>query len=301
MVATKVAVGPFGPLLFPAIRWGVGALLLAALARWREGPFRWPRGAELGRLGLAALCGIVANQILLTESLRLTSADNVSMLVGAAPLGVAGWLAWRGRQRLAPRVWAGLAVGLTGLAIVVVAGGGGRATVAGDVVALGLPVTWTVYLLVLTPLLGRHRPLALAAMVSLVGGLGLIPLGVAEGLAAPPHVTLPAAALLGFSTLGAVVLTGWLYYAGLERLGPTRTAVYGYIQPFLGLVFAAVLIGEPIRLLQLVGGAVVTLGLLAGRPPASGTARAAGEPAPRRPARVATGVGVPACPGERAG
>lgn len=268
VVVTKLAVGPVGPLTFSALRWVLGAGLLAALARWREGPLRWPRGRELAQLTLAAGCGVVINQVSFTWALRLTSADNVSLLAGTAPLGVAGWLAWRRRQRLSTRVWAGLGVGLAGLGLVVLTGAHGRSSVAGDLVGLGLPVSWTAYLLLISPLLSRHPPLALAAMVSLVGSIGLAPLGIVEAVVAPARFDSGVLGLLAFSALAAVTLSGWLYYTGLERLGPTRTSVYGYTQPFLGIVFAAALIGEPIRPLQLVGGVAITLGVLAGRPPA---------------------------------
>ncbi len=281
VVAVKVAVGTAGPFTFAAARWLVGALVLAAIARWREGPFQWPRGRSLGLLLAAAGSGIVVNQLAFTGALTLTSADNVSMLTGVTPLVLAGWVAVRGRERLSLRVWAGLVAGMAGLVMVVAAGGSGRATVVGDLVALAMPLSWAAYLLLLAPLLRQRRPLTLAAMVALIGAAGLVPFGAAEGIAVPPHLTWALIGVLAFSAVVAVAGVGWCFYQGMRGLGPTRTAVYGYVQPFLGLGWAALLIGEPVRTLQLVGGGVILVAIVVGRPPARriGPLPAAADPA----------------------
>jgi drug/metabolite transporter (DMT)-like permease len=150
------------------------------------------------------------------------------------------------------------------LALVV---GGGAATWTSWVVvviALGNPLGWAVYLLLLPRLVGRHPPLTLAALVNTAGGVMLVPFGIWEVVALPLHVTWSWVRLLAYSTLAAVATS--LYLPGVHRLGPARTIVYSYLQPFLTVVAAGLLIGEPVLPLQLLGGAIMLIGLAWGRP-----------------------------------
>jgi hypothetical protein len=136
-----------------------------------------------------------------------------------------------------------------------------------------------VYLLLLPRLLGRYRPLTLAAWVTVVGAVMLVPFGAVEALIRHPHVTGPWLGLLAYSALAAVALTAWLYLPGVRRLGSARTTVYSYLQPFVTVVAAGLLIGEPILPLQLLGGVIMLVGVAMGRPrPHPGPAPLGDEP-----------------------
>jgi drug/metabolite transporter (DMT)-like permease len=235
------------------------------LARWLEGPLVRPRGTDAWLIAAAA-AGVLVNQASFAGALALTNADNIAMISGAAPLLVVGWLVWRGREHFGAKVWGGLGLGLVGLVLVVGAGVSTWSSWLLVLVALGNPLGWAVYLLLLPRLLGRYRPLTLAALVTMVGAVMLVPFGAVEALNRHPHVTGPWLGLLAYSALAAVALTAWLYLPGVRRLGPARTTVYSYLQPFLTVVAAALLIGEPVLPLQLLGGVIMVFGVVMGRP-----------------------------------
>ncbi len=290
IVVVKVGLESAGPFTYSAGRFLVGGVLLLGLAHRLEGPLPLPRGAALWRLVLVALLGVVINQAAFTLGLALTSADNVAMITAVTPLVVAGVVVWRHGLRLPLRVWAALGAGLVGVGLVVGGGGLSRGTLVGDLVAAGMPLSFAAYLLLLPPLLRRYRPLTLSAMVTVLGGLMLLPLGAVEAAATPVHWGWAFVGLWAFSAVGAVAVTNFLFYAGLAVLGPARAAAYNYAMPFLGVLFAAVLIAEPVRPLQLVGGLVVLGGVAFGRPPHAGTL-----PVPRalsRPLGLPTGEAV---------
>ena len=266
VVVVKVALHDSGPLSYAAVRFLLGGVGLCLLA-WRlEGPIRLPRGRDLALVLTAAALGTAINQASFTGALALNSADFVALVQAATPLMVAGWLAGVTKQHFGWRVWAGLGLCLAGLALVVDTGGGARASALGTVVALIMPVSWAAYLLVLPRLLRRHRPLTLSALVTILGALMLLPFGALEAVASPPRITLGWWGLLAYSSLVAVVATTWLFLLGMERLGPARTAAYTYLQPFMAVVAAAVLIGESVLPLQLLGGAIMLVGVTLGRP-----------------------------------
>jgi drug/metabolite transporter (DMT)-like permease len=266
VVVVKLALHDSGPLTYSAIRYLIGGGALWGLARWLDGPLPRLSGRDWRLVATLALFGVLINQSSFTGSLALTNADNVAMISGTTPLLVAGWVAVRHRQSFRVRVWVGLLLGLIGLFLVVGAGAAGWSSWLGVLFALGNPISWAVYLLLLPRLLGRYRPLTLAALITLLGAAMLFPFGVAEALVQRPHLNVGWLALLGYSSLGAVAITTWMYLPGVRRLGPARTAVYSYLQPFLALVAAAVIIAEPILPLQLLGGVVMLVGVVLGRP-----------------------------------
>jgi len=264
VVVVKVALQHSGPLTYSAIRYVIGGLTLLLLARLLEGPLHLPpRGDRLLLVALAA-SGVLVNQASFTGSLALTNADNVAMIAATTPVLVTGWVAWRSRVRFRGRVWLGMLLGLSGVGLVV--GAGHWSGWVGIGIALLNPLSWAVYLILLPRVLGRYPPLTLAALITAVGALMLIPLGVFQTVASPPHPTLAWLGLLAYSALGAVALTTWMYLPGVRLLGPARTAVYSYLQPFLAVLAAGLIIGEPILPLQVLGGLVMVVGVAIGRP-----------------------------------
>jgi drug/metabolite transporter (DMT)-like permease len=266
VVVVKLALTDSGPFTYSAIRYVLGGLALCGLARWLEGPLVRPRGTDAWLIAAAAAAGVLINQASFAEALALTNADNIAMISGTTPLLVVGWLVWRNREHFEAKVWAGLGLGLVGVVLVVGAAGGTWSSWLVVLVALAMPLSWAVYLLLLPRLLGRCRPLTLAAWITAVGAVMLIPFGAVEGLNRHPHVTGPWLGLLAYSALAAVALTAWLYLPGVRRLGPARTTVYSYLQPFLTVVAAGLLIGEPVLPLQLLGGVIMLVGVAMGRP-----------------------------------
>jgi len=266
VVVVKLALTDSGPFTYSATRYVIGGLALCGLARWLEGPLVRPRGSDALLILVAAATGVLVNQVSFTGALAHTNPDNIAMISGTTPLLVAGWLVWRGREHFGAMVWGGLGLGLIGLVLVVGAGAGGWSSWLVVVLALGNPISWAVYLLLLPRLLGRYRPLTLAALVTAAGAVMLLPFGVVEALNRHPHVTWSWLGLLAYSALAAVALTTWLYLPGVSRLGPARTIVYSYLQPFLTVIAAGLIIGEPILPLQLLGGVIMVVGVAMGRP-----------------------------------
>ena len=266
IVVLKVALANSGPLTYSTLRFLLGGLCLCWLAVRVDGPIRWPSRREWWLIAAAAGTGIAVSQAAFTGAIALTSPDFVAMFLGATPLLVTAWVAWHASDHFAAKVWAGLAVGLVGVALVVLTAGGGSLSWLGVLLAVGSPVASAIYLLLLPSLLHSYRPLSLAALITLVGAAMLAPFGLVEGIVHHPHVTWTWLGLLGFSVIAAVVATNWLYLVAIRRLGPARTASYTYLEPFLTVAAAGLLISERVLPLQLLGGVVILIGLGIGTP-----------------------------------
>ncbi|TMC49393.1 MAG: DMT family transporter [Chloroflexi bacterium] len=281
VIVVKVALDAVDPLVYTAARFLLGGTLLLSVVRLHRSESGRPPLRDLGAMALAGLFGIAANQTAFTVSLRYTTAVDVSLILGATPLVVAAYGALLSSERIGARAWSGMLVGAAGLVLVVGAGGGAHGQIGGDLIALGAPLVWAFYVTRLVDLLPRYQPLVLSGWVTILGALPLLPVAAAQAATAPPRLSWQ---LLGFFAFSTVMAVGWCnlaFYIGLEHLGATRAAVYGYLQPFLGAVVAFLALGETLRPLQLAGGVVVIAGVVVGRPrPAPVAALQAPVPAP---------------------
>jgi drug/metabolite transporter (DMT)-like permease len=65
-----------------------------------------------------------------------------------------------------------------------------------------------------------------------------------------------------YGSLGALVIAYILWYYGIRKLGPTRTALFGNLQPFIALVVAWMSLGEVPTVWQGVGAVTIVGGVL---------------------------------------
>ena len=65
-----------------------------------------------------------------------------------------------------------------------------------------------------------------------------------------------------YSGLGALVLAYLFWYRGVRQLGPTRTAMYGNLQPVIALGVAWLSLGEVPTIFQAAGAVLILGGLV---------------------------------------
>jgi probable blue pigment (indigoidine) exporter len=268
VITVKVALrhAPVG--LFTSARFLIaGALLVVLTAARRRASPRASRFALTGidrrRLVLAALVGIVVNQLSFSESVQHTTAVDVALIIGATPLVVVAWQTATKAEAPLPGTWLALALGAVGITIVILGGSPshGSSHLLGDLLAVLALLSWSGYIVILGPIVAKGDSAWLTGVVSLIGGTVLLPIGVVDLFTDHIDLTWEVIGLFAFSTLIATAIATVAYYAALRRLGPSRLATFQYLQPFAGAVAAWLLLGEGIGALQFLGGAIVILAL----------------------------------------
>jgi drug/metabolite transporter (DMT)-like permease len=263
---TKYAFERWNPLAFSGVRFTAAGLAMAAIVLRLEGSLRIAR-ADVPRVVLAGATGIFLNQLTFNYALDYTAAANVALILGAAPAFTAAFVVALGHERVRPLHWLALGVSLCGVALVV-QGGSGLAgfSLAGDLLAIGAALTWAAYSVMLRPLFGRYSAMRLSTLMILVGAVLMAPFAAVQ--LADQHFaglgTLRWGAL-AYSAIFPLVVTNVLYFGALRRVGAARATLFMYLQPFLGALFAAILLGERIVALQLFGGVFVVGGVALGR------------------------------------
>jgi drug/metabolite transporter (DMT)-like permease len=264
----KFGLREIAPLAFPVFRFGLGGIALLLVLRLREGSVG-VRRADLPLLALVGLLGITLSQIGFVYALTNTSASDTALLGASAPIMTALLATLVGLERSGRRHWTAAGIGLAGVVLIVAGGPSGPqlgANLLGDGFALGNALVSSASALPIRPLLGRYSALRILTYEMLIGTAILLPFAV-PGLLAQDYarVTLAGWGSLGYAVVFSGIATNLLYFTAIGRVGPSRAALYQYLQSFLAVLFAVVLLGEHVTLVQVLGGAVVVGGILVGR------------------------------------
>ena len=149
-------------------------------------------------------------------------------------------------------------------ATVVAVGSGGNlsANLKGDGLAVLGAVTWAGYSVGISPLMRRYSPFRLSAVFL---AAVTVPLALA-GSHQLANQSFDFGALVwvgfAFAVLGPLVITNFLWFTAIDRVGPSRAALFANLQPFLAAIIALLLLSEHITTLQIVGGLGVAGGIV---------------------------------------
>ena len=264
--AVKIVVEGVPPVLFAATRFTLAGLLLLPLLRLTEPGHRLARRDLLPLLGLGVV-GVTLTQTVFTVGVGLTTAANTALVYSTAP--VWGMLLGFALGLERPRVSgvAGVVLCLVGVSAIVYGGLELDGTsLAGDALILAAAVCWGSYTVLSLRLLERHSPLAVAAYAMTFGGLAAFPLGLFEvenldltGLGP----TVWSAALYSMLCSSAFGFAAWSF--GVSRVGANRVLIYQYLVTIIGVGTGILVLGERFGAEQLIGAAIVLVGVYLAR------------------------------------
>lgn len=254
----------FQPLAFSTARYALAALIFICIVVVAERSLRIQRRDLPMVLGAAFALWI--NQIGFVYALKTTSASVIALILAITPIVVALIGLVFGTELLPRRFWIGAALSFAGVGLVAL--GSGR-EVGGDTIGilLGLmtAATWAVYSVLITPLMQRYSPFRISAVVLSLSWIGIAIVGSSQTRTQDWQLGWPVWVLFLFATLGPLVITNVLWFRSLDRIGPSRATLATNLQPFAAALFAVVLLGERINVVQVVGGLLIAAGILAAR------------------------------------
>jgi drug/metabolite transporter (DMT)-like permease len=248
MAATRYLIA--GLLLYPVARLGGRRSAAAAQRPPAHGPLaQWAGMAVVGTMLLAFGNGAAS------YAERTLPSGLVALLIASVPL----WMALADRvingRRLRPVAWAALLIGLTGIAILARPHGNG--TVLPVIVVLAGAMSWGIGSVLAGRLPAPPSPLLGSAMEMLAGGIVLVGLAAATGEGVPSHVSTESLLALAYLIGPGSLLAMTCYVIALRRLPTSAVSTYAYVNPVVAVALGALLLGEPLTLTTLAGGAVV--------------------------------------------
>jgi drug/metabolite transporter (DMT)-like permease len=262
---TKYALGDggFTPLSYAGPRFAIATLVFVAVAHAKIGTLRLERG-DLKRLALWGTLAIATNQIAFAWSFDFASATTVSLLFGTLPIFAGIYSELFGVEKLGTRRWFAAFVSFSGVALVALGATGGiGGSIGGILLCLYAPASFALYSITLAPLVRKHGTYRVNALASLfclpvlllasVPELTRVDWGAITGL---------AWACLMYSALAAYAITNLIWFVIVDRGGVARASIYANLQPFLGAIFALLVLSEVVTWLQWAGGAAIAGGIV---------------------------------------
>ncbi|ROT31254.1 EamA family transporter [Micromonospora sp. HM5-17] len=215
-----------------------------------------------------------------------------------APLLVALWARFGERQRVRPRLWAGLALSLTGLACVAEVWGEFTLDGIGVLAGLGAAVLLAGYYILGARGVRERDTLSLTTWAFGTAAVaGLLTRAVTDGVGGwePLGATsggIPVALLCGYVILLGSIAPYLLVAAALRHLPATSVGILGMVEPVIAAAVAWMVLGagEALNAAQLAGGMLVLTGVALAE-----TARIAEPPAttPDTPAPASDVLAAP--------
>jgi drug/metabolite transporter (DMT)-like permease len=256
----------FKPLAYGGLRFGGAAVVFIAVVWIRERSFAMQR-SDIPYIFVAAVIGIFLNSVAFVYGTKLTTATTVALIFGTLPILTALFAAAGGIERLHGRFWLAAAVSFSGVCLVAVGASEGiSGHLLGYALVLFATATWAAYSVAIAPLMTRYTASRISAFGLTIGAALLLVLA-APQLAAQNFGSLPALVWLAFAfaVLGPLVLTNLLWFNSIERVGPSRAALYANLQPFFGAIFALLLLSETMTAIQVAGGVLIAVGIVLSR------------------------------------
>ncbi len=288
-IATKVALRDASPvaLVWTRFLMGVGILGGAVISRRQLAPVS--RG-DLARFALLGFLGITFHQWLQSNGLVTAQASTTAWIVATTPVFIAILGAIVLRERLPHIGVVGIALAAAGVLLVVTRGdlaqlARGRFGAPGDLLILLSAPNWAVFSVLSRRGLQGHPPARMMFYVMTLGWL----FTTALFLAGPAPHALPRFTREGWiaAVFLGVVCSGIAYvfwYDALEVLPASQAGAFLYLEPLVAVLVAAFVLGEPVGVASLLGGAIILLGVwLVSRPfaPGASPTRPPERPSPR--------------------
>lgn len=262
-VATKTLLNHYDPLQIMLLRFLVAWVILFLLTRKVEKP----RSAkeELG-IFVLSLSGITVYYYFENTALTYTLASNVSIILAAAPIFTAILVhIFSGDEKMNIRTWAGFVIAIAGVVLVVFNGTYVlKLNPLGDALSMLAALSWGIYSVLLKKYINRYDNMLLTRKISFYALIVTVPAAIWKaGIPAwePLLRTDVMFCLLFLGVLGsAVCYVTW--NVAIKRIGVVNTNNYIYLNPFITMVAAALLLDEVITAAGFAGAVLIVGGII---------------------------------------
>lgn len=236
------------------LRFVFAAVILWAIVGVRRRPRPTRRvvigGAGLGLFGYSLQAGgyfAALNHLDASVTALVLYTYPAIVFLGAVSLGREPWSTAK---------LAALAVTATGLALILAGGATGSLNATGLMLAGGAALAYSTYILVADTVVAGADPFWLTAIVVTGASISVGVFTLATGqldLGFDGGAWAALAGLVLISTIVAITT----FFLGLELVGPSTASIVSAIEPAATVALAAIIFGESLGAIQLLGGALV--------------------------------------------
>ena len=221
--------------------------------------------ADRMRLFLCALFGIAINQLMFIKGLSLTYSIHAALLLLITPILIVIIAAWILKERLGFLKITGLALGIFGALVLVLAKdstGNGNNVLLGDLFIIINAISYTIYFIIVKPLMVKYNAVVVLRWVFTIGLFLVLPFGWTEFREIPWE----RYNAIDLTSMGLVVITGTFFaylfnLYGIKILGPSVAGFYIYTQPVFAALIAIFFLHEQLALYKILAAILIFSGV----------------------------------------
>ncbi len=267
-VAMKYLIGEVGALKVVLLRVFFAALLFGLILAIRRSMIPRFNREEWRLLILVGFFGVITNQLFVSYGTSYLSAAVASMIATSTPVFMAILSRFILKERLTTRKIAGITLAFAGFLIVLLFGSSDAefsvTNAIGVFITMLAPLSWTISTLLSTRLMLRHDPTVITGLSTVIAGAAMLPVLATQTsvLGDMLEFSLVDWSAVFVTSILSIVVAYTVWYRALRKLEPTQIAVFVYLVPFFGIIFAWLLLGETITLFVILGGATILGGVI---------------------------------------
>ncbi|MGB7981170.1 MAG: EamA family transporter [Candidatus Nanopelagicales bacterium] len=231
------------------------------------------RRHELGPVAAYGVLGVAMTQWLFFVALTQLPVGIALLIEFTAPIMVVLWVRYGWNRPVRNTVWLGLALALTGLAMVAQIWDGLTLSPLGVAAAFGAAMALAVYYLLGETASEQRDPVSLtlwgfgfaALLWAVVLPWWRFPWEALSGSALPlgaGTTPVPLWGLAGWMVVLGTIAPFWLVLSAIRHIGAAGASIIGMTEPFVASLVAWAVLGEILTPLQLLGGAVILAGVV---------------------------------------
>ncbi|MFC0212252.1 DMT family transporter [Paenibacillus chartarius] len=261
-VASAYMLRDFSPIFLSFARLVVMSLFLISVAII-NGSIRKPTIREWGLLLMAGITGTLINQLFYFTGLQGSTAGNAALIIALSPIATTLLSRLFLKEIITGQKLAGAIVALIGVVCIVVFGGKQLGISHCDVYLLAAMLGMSVSLLFIRKLTAAMTSYEVTIYSTVIGTILMSPAVAVEALNGNLHAShqvLTWLLLVCVAVIGQG-LAGFWWNQGIAAAGASMSAMFMNIPPFIAIIVGHFVLGDPILLAQLGGGALILFGV----------------------------------------
>lgn len=260
--STRMIVTEAPPLMALALRFAISGAI-GVLIAWAMGQtFRSLTRAHWRAIIVLGLCQNALYLGMNWVAMQWIEASLASIIAATMPLMVAvlGWMILG--ERLRPMGIAGLLLGLIGVAIIMGARLRGGSDHLGIALCFGAALALAIATLTVRGASSGGNVMMIVGLQMLVGSATL---AVLSPILEDWHVVWSGRLIAAFAY--TVIVPGlaatWVWFLLVGRIGAVKAATFHFLSPFFGVAIASLMLGERLRVTDMIGVGIIMAGILA--------------------------------------
>lgn len=213
------------------------------------------------RLFFCAVTGIAINQLFFLKGLSLTYPIHAALLLLITPILIVFIAAWILKERLGFLKVAGLAFGISGALVLILAKdstGNGDNVIMGDIFIIINAVSYTIFFVLVKPLMLKYNPVVILRWIFTIGLFLILPFGWKEFTEIPWQ----RYNTIDYTSMCLIVINGtFLAYLfnlyGIKNLGASIAGFYIYTQPVFATLIAMVFLHEELAVYKILAALLI--------------------------------------------